>query len=72
MWYLGFVSFTTIGYGDPAPRTPAGRSVFVVWALLGVATVTVLISGAYLFFLCYPLLTFTLLLIRFNFLHVIR
>ncbi|KAG2751146.1 voltage-gated potassium channel [Suillus brevipes Sb2] len=44
--YFCFVSFTTIGYGDPAPRTPAGRSVFVVWALLGVATVTVLISVA--------------------------
>ncbi|KAG1751002.1 hypothetical protein EDD22DRAFT_850754 [Suillus occidentalis] len=44
--YFCFVSFTTIGYGDPAPRTPAGRSVFVVWALLGVATVTVLVSVA--------------------------
>ncbi|KAG2132703.1 uncharacterized protein EDB93DRAFT_1255121 [Suillus bovinus] len=44
--YFCFVAFTTIGYGDPAPRTPAGRSVFVVWALLGVATVTVLISVA--------------------------
>ncbi|KAG1741433.1 uncharacterized protein EDB91DRAFT_1237119 [Suillus paluster] len=44
--YFCFVAFTTIGYGDLAPRTPAGRSVFVVWALLGVATVTVLISVA--------------------------
>lgn len=44
--YFCFIAFTTIGYGDPAPRTPAGRSVFVVWALLGVATVTVLISVA--------------------------
>ncbi|KAG2135336.1 hypothetical protein DEU56DRAFT_807679 [Suillus clintonianus] len=44
--YFCFVAFTTIGYGDPAPRTPAGRSVFVVWALLGVATVTVLVSVA--------------------------
>ena len=41
----GFIAFTTIGYGDLSPETPAGRSVFVVWALLGVGTVTVLISG---------------------------
>ncbi|KAG2340994.1 voltage-gated potassium channel [Suillus weaverae] len=44
--YFCFIAFTTIGYGDPAPRTPAGRSVFVVWALLGVATVSVLVSVA--------------------------
>jgi potassium channel subfamily K, other eukaryote len=42
----GFVAFTTIGYGDYSPQTPAGRSVFVVWAILGVGTMTVLISGA--------------------------
>jgi len=40
----GFITFTTIGYGDWAPETPAGRSVFVVWALLGVGTMTILIS----------------------------
>ncbi|KAF7338773.1 Tandem pore domain k+ channel [Mycena sanguinolenta] len=39
-----FVAFTTIGYGDYSPQTPAGRSVFVAWALLGVATMTILIS----------------------------
>ncbi|KAG1859517.1 hypothetical protein DFJ58DRAFT_780054 [Suillus subalutaceus] len=44
--YFCFIAFTTVGYGDPAPRTPAGRSVFVVWALLGVATVTILVSVA--------------------------
>lgn len=44
--YFCFIAFTTIGYGDPAPKTPAGRSVFVVWALLGVATVTILVSVA--------------------------
>lgn len=40
------MAFTTIGYGDYYPATPAGRSVFVVWAILGVGTMTVLISGA--------------------------
>ncbi|KAL0579653.1 Potassium channel [Marasmius crinis-equi] len=42
--YFCFISFTTIGYGDYSPKTPAGRSVFVVWALFGVATMTILIS----------------------------
>ncbi|KAH8101114.1 hypothetical protein BXZ70DRAFT_1064214 [Cristinia sonorae] len=42
--YFCFMAFTTTGYGDFAPVTPAGRSIFVVWALLGVATMTILIS----------------------------
>ncbi|KAJ6600011.1 hypothetical protein DFH09DRAFT_628154 [Mycena vulgaris] len=42
--YFCFIAFTTIGYGDYSPETPAGRTVFVVWALLGVATMTILIS----------------------------
>ncbi|GJE86492.1 voltage-gated potassium channel protein [Phanerochaete sordida] len=42
--YFCFLAFTTTGYGDFAPVTPAGRSVFVVWALMGVATMTILIS----------------------------
>ncbi|KAK7047856.1 Potassium channel [Paramarasmius palmivorus] len=42
--YFCFISFTTIGYGDFSPKTPAGRSIFVVWALFGVATMTILIS----------------------------
>ncbi|KAJ7868633.1 hypothetical protein B0H14DRAFT_2729837 [Mycena olivaceomarginata] len=42
--YFCFIAFTTIGYGDYSPETPAGRSVFVVWALLGVGTMTILIS----------------------------
>ena len=41
----GFVTFTTTGYGDYSPTTAAGRSVFVFWALLGLATMTVLVSG---------------------------
>ncbi|EPQ53675.1 voltage-gated potassium channel [Gloeophyllum trabeum ATCC 11539] len=46
-WPFGtamYFSFTTIGYGDYSPRSPAGRAIFVVWALLGVATMTILIS----------------------------
>jgi len=35
--------------GDMTPKTPAGRSIFVFWALLGVATMTILISGAVYF-----------------------
>ncbi|KAH7910967.1 hypothetical protein BJ138DRAFT_1113619 [Hygrophoropsis aurantiaca] len=42
--YFCFIAFTTIGYGDYAPKTPAGRSIFVVWALIGVGTMTILIS----------------------------
>lgn len=42
--YFCFIAFTTIGYGDYSPRSPAGRAIFVVWALLGVATMTILIS----------------------------
>ncbi|KAG5645495.1 hypothetical protein DXG03_005904 [Asterophora parasitica] len=42
--YFCFIAFTTIGYGDITPKTPAGRSVFIFWALLGVGTVTILIS----------------------------
>lgn len=41
----GFLAFTTTGYGDFAPASPAGRSIFVVWALMGVATMTILIAG---------------------------
>jgi hypothetical protein len=40
----GFVAFSTIGYGDIGPRTGPGRVCFVVWSLLGVGTMTVLIS----------------------------
>ncbi|KAI0084730.1 hypothetical protein BDY19DRAFT_997463 [Irpex rosettiformis] len=42
--YFCFCAFTTTGYGDFAPTSPVGRSVFVVWALMGVATMTILIA----------------------------
>jgi potassium channel subfamily K, other eukaryote len=42
--FAGFVAFSTIGYGDIGPRTGPGRVCFVVWSLLGVGTMTVLIS----------------------------
>ncbi|KAJ3561435.1 hypothetical protein NP233_g10198 [Leucocoprinus birnbaumii] len=42
--YFCFLTFSTVGYGDPVPKTPAGRSVFVGWALFGIATMTILIS----------------------------
>ncbi|KAH9917328.1 uncharacterized protein B0H18DRAFT_1123673 [Fomitopsis serialis] len=42
--YFCFICFMTTGYGDYAPVTPAGRSIFVVWALFGVATMTILVA----------------------------
>ncbi|CDO70185.1 hypothetical protein BN946_scf184774.g13 [Trametes cinnabarina] len=42
--YFCFCAFVTTGYGDFAPVTPAGRSVFVVWSLLGVGTLTIVVS----------------------------
>ncbi|TEB29894.1 voltage-gated potassium channel [Coprinellus micaceus] len=42
--YFCFVTFTTVGYGDLSPRTPAGRSIFVAWALLGIAAMTILLA----------------------------
>ncbi|KAF9446440.1 voltage-gated potassium channel [Macrolepiota fuliginosa MF-IS2] len=42
--YFCFITFSTVGYGDPVPRTPAGRSFFVGWALCGVGTMSILIS----------------------------
>ena len=42
---LCFFSSLKIHAGDYAPQTQAGRSIFVVWALVGVATMTILISS---------------------------
>ncbi|KAJ7590585.1 hypothetical protein C8J56DRAFT_537402 [Mycena floridula] len=42
--YFCFVAFATIGFGDYSPKSPAGRSFFIAWAVFGVATMTILIS----------------------------
>lgn len=42
---IGFIAFTTIGYGDLAPQTAIGRSIFVFWALFGVGAMTILFAG---------------------------
>ncbi|KAG9032509.1 hypothetical protein FRB95_001416 [Tulasnella sp. JGI-2019a] len=42
--YFCWMAFSTLGYGEVTPVTPAGRAIFVVWALMGVAAMTILIS----------------------------
>ncbi|KAF2456250.1 hypothetical protein BDY21DRAFT_348367 [Lineolata rhizophorae] len=42
--YLCYVSLLTIGYGDLAPQSNAGRPFFVIWSLVAVPTMTILIS----------------------------
>ncbi|KAI9706965.1 MAG: Potassium channel [Bogoriella megaspora] len=42
--YFCYVSLLTIGYGDFAPKSNAGRPFFIVWSLIAVPTMTVLIS----------------------------
>jgi voltage-gated potassium channel Kch len=42
--YFCFIAFTTIGYGDLAPETAIGRSIFIFWALFGVGTMTILFA----------------------------
>jgi hypothetical protein len=42
-----FRFFLTIGYGDYAPGTQAGRPVFIVYALLAVPTMTIIGSPQY-------------------------
>lgn len=43
-FYFVFVVFTSIGYGDFHPTSSSGRAFFIVWALFGVGTLTVLFS----------------------------
>ncbi|KAB8337325.1 hypothetical protein FH972_021625 [Carpinus fangiana] len=42
--YFCYVSLLTIGYGDLAPKSNAGRPFFVMWSLLAVPTMTILVS----------------------------
>ena len=42
--YFCYVSLLTIGYGDLAPQSNAGRPFFVLWSLIAVPTMTILIS----------------------------
>ncbi|KAF2010338.1 voltage-gated potassium channel, partial [Aaosphaeria arxii CBS 175.79] len=43
--YFCYISLLTIGYGDLAPKTNAGRCFFVVWSLIAVPTMTILVSN---------------------------
>lgn len=43
--YLTYVSLLTIGYGDLAPKSNAGRPFFVVWSLIAIPTMTLLVSA---------------------------
>ncbi|KAF2122364.1 hypothetical protein BDV96DRAFT_640406 [Lophiotrema nucula] len=43
--YFCYVSLLTIGYGDLAPKSNAGRCFFVVWSLIAVPTMTILVSN---------------------------
>ncbi|KAM3424009.1 hypothetical protein BST61_g1401 [Cercospora zeina] len=42
--YLGYVALLTIGYGDLAPKSNAGRPFFVFWSLIAVPTMTILVG----------------------------
>ncbi|KAK4889675.1 Potassium channel [Elasticomyces elasticus] len=42
--YFCYVSLLTIGYGDLAPKSTAGRPFFVFWSLIAVPTMTILVS----------------------------
>jgi potassium channel subfamily K len=42
--YFCYVCLLTIGYGDLAPRSNAGRCFFVIWSLIAVPTMTILVN----------------------------
>lgn len=42
--YFCYISLLTIGYGDLAPKSNAGRCFFFAWSLIAVPTMTILIS----------------------------
>ncbi|GAA5868527.1 hypothetical protein JCM3774_005417 [Rhodotorula dairenensis] len=43
VWFA-FETFSTIGYGDFIPYTPAGRAFFVPWSIVGIGNMTLLYS----------------------------
>ncbi|TKA52321.1 hypothetical protein B0A53_04789 [Rhodotorula sp. CCFEE 5036] len=43
VWFA-FETFSTIGYGDFIPYTPAGRAFFIPWSIVGVGNMTLLFS----------------------------
>jgi hypothetical protein len=42
--YFCYVSLLTIGYGDFAPKSNAGKPFFIVWSLIAIPTMTILVS----------------------------
>ncbi|KAF1913058.1 potassium channel-like protein [Ampelomyces quisqualis] len=42
--YFCYISLLTIGYGDLAPKSNAGRCFFVIWSLIAVPSMTILVS----------------------------
>jgi len=42
--YFCYVSLLTIGYGDFAPKSNAGKPFFIVWSLVAIPTMTILVS----------------------------
>ncbi|KAF2849470.1 potassium channel-like protein [Plenodomus tracheiphilus IPT5] len=42
--YFCYISLLTIGYGDLAPKSNAGRCFFVLWSLIAVPSVTILVG----------------------------
>lgn len=43
--YFAYTSLLTIGYGDIAPQSNAGKAFFVFWSLLAIPALTILISN---------------------------
>ncbi|KAG0141474.1 hypothetical protein CROQUDRAFT_674099 [Cronartium quercuum f. sp. fusiforme G11] len=42
--YFGYVAFLTLGYGDLTVKSPGGRAFFLAWSIMGIATMTLLLS----------------------------
>jgi potassium channel subfamily K len=45
--YFCYVSLLSIGYGDFAPKSNAGKPFFVVWSLVAVPTMTILVISPF-------------------------